>query len=383
MWRQAVACFIGLSAAHMGFCLCASAAAPEKEDAARALAIVRAIVREPNLCFAGSTPLHELSKMPNAVSILLELDFSTDAQAREQVLCILSELAADVAPGDGRPKPWVAWIRAPDIIKHLVKALEDDNVEVRNTAGRLLAGRVMACSLRIHAAQVISAIEHKGNAYEYVLLGKTGCMEAKELLKRSRRLARASPEGQELALAMLGDVKLQKELARRFLAERDPDKKDILATQLSLVGSPVTATALAQELRSPLIGTFGSGGRQSFRVSVIRALSLVFPEERILWEPGRRPTSDEYYAAIERWAEETLRVKWDRPRPPFFYEEFMPSERQRGSKRKQRQRPFFHLAAASLGQPQGSPRSRRLGFRDIHRFLPCLFLCTTARRRGI
>ena len=211
------------------------------------------------------------------------------------------------------------WLQDRGVVDILIDALDDGSRYVRKEAVRLLR----SCPddmIRSRGADVVSHIEKRGNVEAIILLGRTLCAEARELLLRDDRFRKYSEHSRDLALAKLGDSRIEKKFIEEFLAEKVARNKAKLAWNLGYIATPGAVAALASELRTPMIeGHHPMSGQVSLRVIIIESLSRALPENELFWKPIVGPSSDAYYEKIERWAEQVMRIRWVRERPPFFY----------------------------------------------------------------
>ena len=220
--------------------------------------------------------------------------------------------------------PQYRFIESGRVVDYLVGLLNPPEGRLRSKAAAILSTRVRPRDIQSRAARILAVIRRPPGGAEYVILGTTRDRKAREGLPKPADVEKELLPSRQLAAAMLGDSAAERQIIDRFRKTESPAERSELAMALARIGSSRALTALAGGLRSPHVAKWGGTGKQSFRLIVIASLSWAYPEDKILWKPRTRPTSDEYYEAIERWAEKRFEIRWDRPRPPFMYQEYAP-----------------------------------------------------------
>jgi hypothetical protein len=172
--------------------------------------------------------------------------------------------------------------------------------------------------LRPYADRIMTAIEKNRRSDLYTLLAKTGDETMYEKLRKTatRLDGTLNPEA-AVALATLGDGKLEQKLILVFLNEKDPMEKVSKAQIMAYIGTPGSLYALGSEMRSPLVQVIPGAFARSVRICFIPFLQYAFPLEEELYRPIEK---DEDYIRIEKFLERTLGVKWKVERPPFLTE---------------------------------------------------------------
>lgn len=134
----------------------------------------------------------------------------------------------------------------------------------------------------------------------------------------------ADPHESMLALAKLGDKKAEKKVLEKYEDAHGPKKKAEAALDLGYVATDKTVMALARDIRTTEVYIWLAQSRRSMRVHIIMGLHRAFPTEPVFFPPIIKPKDDSYYEKVEQWLTNRLGVTWDRPRPPFLYEEEAP-----------------------------------------------------------
>ena len=115
------------------------------------------------------------------------------------------------------------------------------------------------------------------------------------------------------AMAANGDQALETHYIQSFLTTEDARRKMDLAKALRMIGTRKTLSALAQEMRTPLVYQLGRILQSPVRETIAEQLSLVFPEM-----DRHFPTnSEESYAKVEAFCEKEFGTKWKTKRPPL------------------------------------------------------------------
>ena len=207
------------------------------------------------------------------------------------------------------------------VAKALVAALDDESLDVRETAASLLEQRFRIETIRALGPQIVEVVRKRKLIDAILLLGLTGVAEAASLLQEDKAFRRASGRYTELALARLGNEEYQTNFIGQFRTAKSFREKFTLASDLAYIGNDAACKALAEELRNPEIARVDSGMAYALRRNnIIDALRKALPDEPVLEPPdypGRRDAS--YYAAIEAWAEKKYSITWTNARPAFRY----------------------------------------------------------------
>jgi hypothetical protein len=207
----------------------------------------------------------------------------------------------------------------------MVEALGHEDSDLRDEAGKILANQTPDSLVRNHWVSIEKVLTRFPVITDATLLiGKMGSQSALAFLRRSKELQNADTLDVQAAFGKLGVQTSEIALVSAYNQEKDPREKRQLAWYLGYMAKPGCVNALAQDLRSPLAYEWNQKAKRSFRIHVISALSLSYPEEPLLWKPFYGASGDEYYSAIEQWAVNVLGTEWTKPRPPFLYEEEVP-----------------------------------------------------------
>ena len=253
----------------------------------------------------------------------------TVKQLRLSSLDVIIDLGRPVIPEDKEtttPERPGQIVSHPVVIDYLVELLNDGDREIRSKACVALAQLVPSSLLQPHKKALLGAIQqHPSMDGALLLLGKTDSPEALEILDKNEALSSTSEDDVIMVRARLGDQKAEDALLRAYADITDPREKGALAPRLGYVASQNTKMLLAKEIRTPDFYYWNKQSRRSLRIYIIEALHLSFPQEPLFWKPFFTPSNDVYYEKIEKWLEEKLEIEWERPRPPFLYEEAAPS----------------------------------------------------------
>jgi len=128
-----------------------------------------------------------------------------------------------------------------------------------------------------------------------------------------------------IALAALGNLKIENKFIDKFINTKDPKEKMNLAHTLGYIGTKSALKALVSEMRTDLVYEMPHAFRKSVRVEIIEALSFNYPDKTFLWDNAI--LDDEGYVLVEKFCEEDFGIKWTKPRPSFLWIEGYPSER--------------------------------------------------------
>ena len=252
---------------------------------------------------------------PASFTFLLQALRDSEGDPREELARTL--VAAGRAAHETRKQGTDA-IRDPKVIAALVEtavARQDPAKEVcldalvKHVPASLLAphGETLARSLADApdetTALAVAKAKPKGG---HAALEKAGGTSAHFAASRNAMLLKAA----------LGDQGAETSLLEAFAAEKDGPGKAALARELALAGTPATLRALGSEIRSPLVYETPSSIARSFRLDVMEALLLAFPEEAA-FQP-HRVTNDAGYLAAEEAVTQRLGVTLTAPRPAFL-----------------------------------------------------------------
>ena len=263
---------------------------------------------------------------PAILPALLRAVKDRPPQVRRAALPLLVDLGRPVQKAHGDvPELLAPYLDEPSVVAHLVGALGDEDMGVRNTAALALAAEVPEPALRDHSREVIEAIrKYPGTDGAALLLGRIGAEAGRRLILSTPKLRDASPADTRVALGRLGDHGAESELIKAYQEAKDPEDKAKDALRLGHLGTPRAVLALARDMRTPEAYVWRMNSRRSMRVHLIEALHVAFLTEPAFWRPFYKPEDDSYYDGVERWLTANLGVTWSRPRPEFLYEEDAP-----------------------------------------------------------
>lgn len=209
------------------------------------------------------------------------------------------------------------------IVALMVEAAGDADAGIREQAVEILVKETPDALVRKHASAIESALmRYPGIVNGVLLLGKLDNESALVRLAKKGASQLANPKDMQAAFAKLGRKRSEDSLVEEYARETDQSKKLVLAWYLGYMATPKSLQQLVRDLRTPSYYLWnGSNGIRSFRVHIIQALSMAYPNEPLLWSSFYdRPRDDRFYDGVESWAMRELGAKWDHPRPPFLWE---------------------------------------------------------------
>jgi hypothetical protein len=269
--------------------------------------------------YSGQATIEALKQRKDAVPVLLKaMSLASRAEQREVIMRVLVECGT-VKHETAASFRDHSNLSNEEAVAALVRLLDSSEDVVRSLAMRYLTDYAADDVVRPHGLEIVATISKRQMADTALLLGKTGCAEARRLVGANRTIAPTSDRATTLALTKLGDAQKEELLVREFASANDPRRKAEIARDLGIVATPGAVAALASELRSPLTLAFGGRGEISLRVVIIESLSRALPQNDLFWKPKKTPDADDYYAQIEKWAEDVMRIRWATARPPFLY----------------------------------------------------------------
>ena len=242
---------------------------------------------------------------------------------REQVLLLLAALGKRVDP---------LFDKGGEMIRDrsIVTILVDDGLR-RQSAARdltltLLQNSVPAEVLNDFSRQLADNLKRWPDATLLLVIAKAKSTEASETVDSLMEIPGWAKETEtQIAAAALGDREIEGEFIRRFEGAAAAREKTEAARLLGFIGTENTLSSLAAGMRSDLVIEMAGVSRRSVRVFIIEALSYNHPEKTFLYDNA--VNSDEDYAVIEKFCEETYGAQWKKERPPFLWIEGFPSER--------------------------------------------------------
>ncbi|MBK8804208.1 MAG: hypothetical protein IPN71_19540 [Fibrobacteres bacterium] len=138
---------------------------------------------------------------------------------------------------------------------------------------------------------------------------------AQEILQRlAVKHPRLKADGEwMIAMAANGDQTLESSYIKSFLTTDDPSRKEDQAKVLRMIGTRKSLSALAQEMRTPMVYSLGRVFQTPLRETIAIQLSMVFPELGCPFPIN----SEECYAKVEAFCEKEFGTKWKSKRPPL------------------------------------------------------------------
>jgi HEAT repeat protein len=269
----------------------------------------------------------EFRREPNAVARLATAMEGASPNRRHAGLDLLIQIGRPaLRPLADMPEVPGPIVDNPAVVQILTHLLVDPDDEVRRRACVTLAGLVPGDMIQSRAVDVLAALKRFPETDgSLVLLGKVGTEEALQLVASRPEISQATPDDVRMVRARLGDRSAEAAEIAAYASAPNPQVKANAARRLGYVGTPQSVKVLAQDLRTPLTYVWLWKAERSFRLHLIEGLHLAYMREPIFWRPYLKPSDDSYYAAIEKWLAEHLKITWDNPRPPFLYEEDSPT----------------------------------------------------------
>ncbi len=196
----------------------------------------------------------------------------------------------------------------------------------RDVALTLLQYSVPPDLLGGFCAQLADNLKLMPDATLLLVIAKGKCSDASEAVDSLMEVPGWAKEQEtQIAAAALGDKEIETEFIRRFEKAADPREKADAARLLGFLGTKNALSALAAGMRSDLVIEMAGVSRRSVRVFIIEALCYNHPEKTFLYDNA--VNSDDDYAVVEKFCEETYGTKWKKERPPFLWIEGFPSQR--------------------------------------------------------
>ncbi len=183
---------------------------------------------------------------------------------------------------------------------------------------KILYRQVPAEQLSPYSDRILQRLERQHSESLIYLVAKAKPRDAldriRSLFSKRRQMDK---EPAKIAIAALGDGKIEQELIRDFLEEKSPKEKISKGNKMADIGTHASIYALASELRTPLVFVVDSAFARSIRLELISSLQFALPTAAELYYPIR---VDDDYIKVEKYVEKTLGVKWQVDRPPFMTE---------------------------------------------------------------
>ena len=242
---------------------------------------------------------------------------------REQVILLLAALGKRTDPLFDKGGEM---IRDRSIVTILVEDGLSRQSAARDLTLTLLQNSVPAEVLKDFGKQLADNLKRWPDATLLLVIAKAKPKEAAETVDSLMEVSGWAKETEtQIAAAALGDREIEKEFIRRFEGATVPGEKAEAARLLGYIGTENTLSSLAAGMRSDLVIEMTGVSRRSVRIFIIEALSYNHQEKTFLYDNA--VNSDEDYAVIEKFCEETYRAEWKKERPPFLWIEGFPSER--------------------------------------------------------
>jgi hypothetical protein len=188
--------------------------------------------------------------------------------------------------------------------------------DVQERCYEILHRQVPGDLLLPHTEKLLQELERRHFESLIDLLAKAKPHDALERIRSvfsKRNQTKSLPA--QIAMAALGDGKIEQVLIQDFLQEKDPREKISKGNQMADIGTPASIYALASEMRTPLVSVITGALARSVRIELIPALRFALPLAEELYYPIE---SDADYIRIEKFLEKSLGVKWERERPPYL-----------------------------------------------------------------
>jgi hypothetical protein len=158
-----------------------------------------------------------------------------------------------------------------------------------------------------------------------LVIAKSKPEKAKDALEKMLLSPQLSEEDEmKVAVAALGNEKVENYLINQFITAKDADQKIRFAKLLGYVGTKKAATALAGEMRTDMIKILPNVYARSVRLDIAHALEMINPETTILYE--NNIDDDDSYEKIEHFCQERYGIVWSKNRPPFLAMQGFPSQ---------------------------------------------------------
>jgi hypothetical protein len=219
------------------------------------------------------------------------------------------------------------YINQKPVIAFWVELLENSNPEVQRQAMDILVGGNIPVEYIRNNISLILTIAKKFPSLPdmALLLGLTGCEEAKTLIENNSEISSYSEISTTMALARLGNFSLERKLIDSYRNAKPGREKEDAAHRLGYLGTPNATLILSLDMRTEERYIWMEPfAKRSMRVHIIESLHRIFPKEPVFWKPLSKPTNDAYYEIIEQWLHDNIGVTWVKTRPDFLYEEDAP-----------------------------------------------------------
>jgi hypothetical protein len=211
-----------------------------------------------------------------------------------------------------------ALLKDEEIIRAIINNRLRDRDGKELTILMTLSERVPEYILHKFDKELSSLLEEYPNHTLFQIIAKGKCYSAKPILEKllqdERFQNEASRKHLEIALAALGDEKLENKFVNSYKNEKNLLEKAKYVKYLGWIGTEKSLRVLAEDFRTDIIYETKMKKR-SLRIDIQYALIYNFPEEALL---RKQIKSDEDYGSIEKFLEKKYGIKWKNDRPPFF-----------------------------------------------------------------
>jgi hypothetical protein len=231
----------------------------------------------------GETLAGKTNLLPLFLARLPELNTRVKKRVIEQALF------TGCAPGQKQGR----WICSDAVAEFLVCVLEtSSDYLARSYAAEQLVARVPSVCIQPYGLRIVTAILNRPNLDSRIrLLGKTGCLRAREWLASDAQFVKEDSMDREMALARLGDLSLSRRFAVMYEEERDCAKRAELAGRLGYIGDAVCIMRLVRDIGNP--STYERGlHKVSIRWDIAMGLGEAFPEESVFRIDSARSGSE-------------------------------------------------------------------------------------------
>lgn len=274
--------------------------------------------------FRGSPDALITNGAPDQIALKLFVEaLRKDSEAvREQIIKAVVALGRQLDPLHAAGGNL---IRNQQIVSLLIKEGLSKPGAARDASLDALQWSVPAELLKEHGAELIANLKRWPDTTLLLVIAKAKLQEASPVVEALGRTPEWSGEEATLiAKAALGDQIIEERFVRAFLETQEAEKKAQWAKTLGLIGTRATLTAVASELRTPLVIEMKMVMQRSVRLDLIAALSYNYPDKPFLFDNAI--LDDSGYERVEQFAEEEFKVRWEKPRPPFLTIQGFPSE---------------------------------------------------------
>ncbi|GEM_PF-1507560 len=244
-----------------------------------------------------------------------------DDHVREQIFHILAGIGKRIDPlfdkgGD--------LIRDRSIITLFIREGLSRKSSTRDYCIDRLQYSVPAAILKEYGKQLSDNLRMWPDATLLLVVAKAKAPDAKEVVDSLMKISGWAQEIEtRIAAAALGDMDLESTFIKAFQTATTPEEKKDAARYLGFIGTPDALKALASDMRTDMVLEMTRVSKRSVRIFIIEALHYNYPDMTFLFDNA--VNSDEDYARIEKFCEETFGITWTKERPPFLWIQGFPS----------------------------------------------------------